>query len=114
MLPKKNILTKDKEFSEVFKFGKSSYDKLLGVKALRKEDTVIKFGIIVSAKVSKKATDRNKIKRQIREILHSLLDIIKPGYKIVILTLPAIKDRKFKEVKNSLIYNLKKLKLLTR
>lgn len=112
MLPKINRITKDKEYSEIFKFGRSSFDTIMGVKALRKETKINKYGIIVSLKVSKKATERNKIKRQIREIIYSRLEEIKPGHEVVVIILPKIKEKKFIEIKDSLIKHFIKLSLL--
>jgi len=42
------------------------------IKFPRGKDISKKIRVIVSAKVSKKAIERNKIKRQLREIWHSL------------------------------------------
>lgn len=112
MLPTINRITKDKEYGEVFKFGRSSFDAIMGVKALSKELAANKYGIIVSTKVSKKAIDRNKIKRQIREIIHSRLEEIAQGYEVIIIILPKTKEKKYDEIKDSLIKHFIKLKLL--
>lgn len=112
MLPAINRITKDKEYEEVFKFGRSSFNAIMGIKALAKEMKVNKYGIIVSTKVSKKATERNKIKRQIREIIQSYLSEIKQGYEVVVITLPNIKEKKYEEIRYSLCKHLTKLGLL--
>ncbi len=49
-----------------------------------KLSAVTKFGISVSQKVSKKAVIRNRLKRQIRAALRSLLPQIIPGWLVVI------------------------------
>lgn len=68
MLPKKHRLTKVEDFQKVLKTGRRVWNKYFVLKYLwsdsRQES---KFGIIVSKKVSKKSTDRNKIKRVLRE-----------------------------------------------
>ncbi|MCK4553470.1 ribonuclease P protein component [Candidatus Parcubacteria bacterium] len=111
MLNKINRLTKDKDFDNIFKNGKSSYDKLIGVKAIQNQLGNSRFGILVSAKVSKKAVERNKIKRQIREIIKLQLNKIKLGYDVVIITLPAILGKSYQEIERSVISHLKKLGL---
>lgn len=112
MLPKLNRITKDKEFEEIFRFGKSSFNAIIGVKALRKKIDYNKYGIIVSAKISKKATERNKIKRQIREIIRFNLSQMRQGYMVVIICLPKIKEKKFEYMQNSLVKHFRRLGLL--
>ena len=72
MLPKKNRLTKKNDFDRVFKKGISVFDYILGIKILKNNLPDSRFGIIVSNKISKKANERNKIKRQIRECLKKI------------------------------------------
>jgi len=62
MLPKQHRITKDKEFALVFDQGKSYATKLLILKAMPNNSNISRFGFIVSAKVSKKACQRSKIK----------------------------------------------------
>lgn len=104
-------LTKNKEFDHVFKGGRSSYDKILGVKTVGNEADQVRVGVIVSSKVSKKAVDRNKIKRRIKEVFRLRLNKIKPA-DYVIIVLPEIKDKGFWEIENSIGLNLKRLKAL--
>lgn len=104
-------LTKNKEFDRVFKEGKSSYDKLLGIKKMENEMREVRLGIIVSGKTSKKAVERNKIRRRIREIFRLTLEKIQPS-DYVVITLPEIKDKKFQEIEKSIKFNLKRLNSL--
>jgi ribonuclease P protein component len=116
MLKKINRLTKNKEFDNVFnppagKRVKSSYDKITGVKAVINELDHNRFGILVGAKVSKKAVIRNKIKRRVREIIRLQADKMKQGYDCVIICLPEIADKNYQEIEESVSGHLKKLKL---
>ena len=111
MLKKINQLTQDKEFNNVFQNGRASYDKIMGIKAIATKLGSSRFGILVSNKISKKAVERNKIKRQIREIIRLQLDKLKPGYDCVIITLPPILDKKYQEIVKSINNNFRKLKL---
>lgn len=111
MLPKINRLTKNKEFDNVFKRGRSSFDKITGVKFVANNLGINRIGILVSFKVSKKAVERNKIKRRIREIVRAELKNLKNGLDIVIIALPDIKNKTFKEIKPSLAGHFKKLRL---
>jgi len=49
-----------------------------------------RFGLIVSNKVSKKATQRNLIRRRISEFIRLNLKSIKSGYDFVIILSPKI------------------------
>ena len=111
MLKKQNQLTKDKEFDNVFKNGKSSYDKALGVKVIANKLNDSRFGILVSTKISKKAVERNRLKRQIREVIRLSLSEIKSGYDFIIITLPPILGKTSQEITKSLQSHLEKLKL---
>lgn len=111
MLKKINQLTQDKEFNNVFQNGRANYDKIIGTKVIATKLGTSRFGILVSNKVSKKAVERNKIKRQIREIIRLQLNKLKSGYDCVIITLPPILDRKYQEIEKSINNHFKRLKL---
>ena len=58
---------------------------LFGVVVENKKDDLVKFGVIISKKISKKAVDRNKIKRRLMEALGRRLDGFKKGQRILFL-----------------------------
>lgn len=111
MLKKIYRLTKDKDFKRVFQKGSSSFDKMLGIKAVENGKRYSRFGILVGTKVSKQAVIRNKIKRQIREIIKLDLKNIKSGFDYVIISLPAVDGKFYKEIEESVKNNFKKLTL---
>ncbi len=111
MLAKENRITLDKEFDRVFKTGQSFYGKILGVKTIPSGLDVSRVGILIGLKVSKKAVIRNKIKRQIRSITDRELLSLKPGRDIVIIVLPLILGKEFKEIEEELRKGFKKLNL---
>ncbi len=99
MLAKKQRLTKKKEFEKITQPGKAHYSAILMLKILKNDLAYSRFGIIVSNKVSKKASQRNLIKRRIREIIRLNLNRIKSGYDIVIIVSPKIIDQENKVLK---------------
>lgn len=111
MLAKKNRLTKDKDFDNVFNNGQSSYDKLLGIKIISNNLAYNRFGVLVGNKVSQKAVERNKIKRQIREVIKLNLGKLKQGQDCVIVISKLTLGAEYLDIENSLINNFKKLKL---
>jgi ribonuclease P protein component len=112
MLNKANRLTRDKEFEKVFKNARSAYNNLFSVKALSNNLSHNRFGIIVSLKVSKKAIERNKIKRRVREALRFFDDQITIHQDVVIVCRPSLINVNLKEIKNSLQLIFKRLKLI--
>jgi len=117
MLKKINRLSRKKDFETVNKQGKVIYSPILMIKFCANDLAISRFGIIVSNKVSKKATLRNLIKRQLREILRLSLAEIKKGIDLVIIVSPKIINQQGKvinyaEIEKSLKAALQKAKLL--
>jgi len=112
MLAKNCRLTKQKEIERVFKGGKGSFDKIIGVKAVSQEQELPRFGIVVSTKVSRQAVIRNKVKRRIRDVLKNHLNLIKKNQDILIIALPGIKEVEYQDIEQSLQKHFKKLKLI--
>ncbi len=116
MLAKKYRLTKNKEFEAVMN-GKTIYSPVLLIKRIKNKLPFSRFGIIVSNKVSKKANQRNLIKRRIREIIRLLLNKTEKGYDIVIIVSPKIineqgKVLKQQEIEKNLFNVFKKAQLI--
>ncbi|MBU0619734.1 ribonuclease P protein component [Patescibacteria group bacterium] len=111
MFKRINRLTKNKEFDNVFANGRSSYDKIIGVKLVFNKLDKNRFGILVGMKISKKAVQRNKITRQVREIICSKLPFMKTGYDCVIITLPPILGKKYQIIDKSIEDHFRWLKL---
>ena len=102
MLKSQYRLTKKKDFDQVFKSGRSAYNQMLGLKYVDSEFKNSRFGIIISNRVSKKAVERNKLKRQIREIIRLQIDKIKPGKDCVLIALSPILGKSYEEIERSI------------
>lgn len=111
MLPNKNRLKKDADFQKTWKRGLSFYTKILGFKILQNNLAVSRFGIVVGTKISKLAVVRNRLKRQIREILHKKIKEIVPGYDLVITVLPAAAGKTSEELEGEINSGLKHFKI---
>ncbi len=73
MLPEINRLQKEKDIERVFKKGRGFKEDFLVLKTLKNDSNKIRFGFVISQKVSKKANVRNKIKRRLSELVRSKL-----------------------------------------
>lgn len=113
MLAKANRLIKDKEFNRVFNppagGGKANYDKIVGIRVIKNNLEINRFGILISVKVSKKSVIRNKIKRQIRGVIRLEMDKLRSGCDFVIICLPEIAGKKYEEIEKSIKRHFKKL-----
>ena len=112
MFAKQNRLRRAKDFERVFKTGRSSFDKLTGIKITRTQNDFCRFGVIVSTKVNKSAVKRNLIKRRVRFCLRSdkLFDC--KNIDCVVIVLPAAREASYAQIKASVEYNLRRLGLL--
>ena len=112
MLPKENRLKKKKDFEKLFKEGKSFKEKFLVLKVNNNNLDDNRFGFIVSKKISKKAVVRNKIKRQLREIVRKEINNYQKGFDVAVIALPGTELKNFGEMSQALEYILKKIKIL--
>lgn len=112
MLPRKYRLTAEKDFNRIFKRGRSVHGQGLGLKIALNQLEVSRFAFVVSTKVSKKAVVRNRLKRQMREIVHEVLKDMKQGTDVVVMARKEIVDIEFDVLRESLLKALKKAKLL--
>lgn len=111
MLDKKNRIRLNKEFDQIFKTGQSFYGKAFGVKIIKTSNEKTRLGLLVGTKISKKAVIRNKIKRQIREIVRAELPLLKESYDLAVIALPSSVESDFSFLKADLQTTFKKLRL---
>ena len=112
MLPKNNRLKREKDFQEVMKRGKGLRGDFLFLKFLKNNFKITRVGFIVSRKITKKASQRNRIKRRLREGVRGGLTKLKKGYDLVFIAQKGIEKKKFFEIKEEIDQLLKKVKLL--
>lgn len=106
MLAKKNRLTGSKNFERVEKEGNIFQSANFGLAVLNRRDKEpSRFAFVVSAKIAKNASDRNTIKRRMRESLRLMVSDIKDGLDVVFLAKTSIvrasSDAVMKEVRQS-------------
>jgi len=112
MLPKANRLTRETDFKAVARGSRPIHSPCLILKKLNFANQTTKFGIVISAKVSKKATQRNKVRRRVREILRSNIKKVSSGYKVMLVAKGPILDQDYQALKKELEGLLKKSGLL--
>ena len=85
MLSKSYRISKKKDIEQIFKKGFWVRNKILSLAMVKNNLEKTRFVVTISLKVSKKSTVRNKIKRQINEIIRLNLNKLKPGYDLAIV-----------------------------
>lgn len=112
MLVKRSRLIKKKDFQNVFRAGHARDGTIFFLKLVKNNLNVSRFGFVVSQKVSKKATARNKIKRRFRTIIRLMIKQIKPGFDVVIIAQPSIIKNTYQEIREMMQKLFKKNHLL--
>lgn len=112
MLSLKHRLKKDRDFEKVFKKGRAHKNPFFSIKFHPNRVGSVRVGIVVGRKVSPKSTERNKLKRRIRESLKTFLPKIKRNIDIVIVSFSRSRDLDFRQIKEDIEDLLKKARLL--
>lgn len=115
MLPQKNRLRHLRDFDSLLKQGKFVSGTLVTAKvwlidplkyprrAYTKDD--LKIAVVVSMKVSKSAVVRNRVKRQLREVVRLLLkeDKVRHGFLISIMAKGDIVGKEYADIEKSIL-----------
>ena len=98
-------LTKSADFARLRKQGQSWPSPLVLMSMDRNELGYSRFGFIVSRRVGK-AVVRNRVKRQLREVMRHHLDEVPQGWDIVLVARPPIVEARFAEIENAVARTL--------
>ena len=95
MLPAIHRLKGKKIFDDLFRVGKTfSNDALMMKMAQGEAGQPTKFGFGASLKFSKKAVERNKAKRWMREAVRTKIQEIQPGWHVALFISPKLSKEK--------------------
>jgi ribonuclease P protein component len=111
MLSQANRLHQDKEIKRLVQKGKTFFLPQFVIKYQVLAEPVVKIGFVVSTKVDKRAVVRNRLKRQLREVMRSLLPDLQNRQAILIITKKSALDLKFADLKKQLIFALTKIRI---
>lgn len=84
MLPSKNRLAKRSDFANVYRRGSFWGEGPMSLKSVSNGLEITRIGFSIEKKFFKKATERNRMKRLLREAFHKNLKGIKKGLDIVV------------------------------
>ena len=100
MLLKANRLKKKKDIERSLKKGKRFQESFIILKTVKNDLGVLRFGFMISQKVSKKAVIRNKIRRRLQEITKKRVKKTKTGIDNLFIALPGLERKDFKEIES--------------
>ncbi|MFA5048048.1 MAG: ribonuclease P protein component [Patescibacteria group bacterium] len=112
MLAKTYRLAKRSDFDHLFKCGKKINSSIFIARYVENGLGKSRFTAVVSNKISKKATERNKLKRRFREVIKSNLSNFSQDYDLLISVLPAVAKLNYQELKERTIETLKKHQII--
>jgi ribonuclease P protein component len=102
MLPKKNRIPGSGRVKEVLSSGKRFSAGLLSVKFRPSPVPDSQFAVVISKKTCKQAVGRNRLRRQIMEVIRLALPAVKTPVRAVIIAKPSAVTAPFKEIESDL------------
>jgi ribonuclease P protein component len=113
MLPRANRLTGRKIFENLKTKGKKAQSASFGLIYLKRKDLLpTRIGFVVSTRVSKKASVRNRIKRTFRKGVKEVLDEMSPSYDILFLVKKSSVKTSARRLTNEISQVFRKVRLL--
>jgi len=100
VLKKKNRVSTRKEISELRGGEMIHQSPIFGLLMVDKKDEEKKFLFVVSKRISKKAVERNRIRRVLSEVIRLNLDKIRSGVRLSFLVRRSISEWKWKDIKD--------------
>ncbi len=107
-------ITRTSEFKEALKNGVIYRGKTINIIIARNNSEVSRMGVSLRRENFKLATQRNKLRRYLREIFRLDKHIFKKGFDIIALPKPSCSNLTFNELRNEVIEVLRKADVLTR
>ncbi|MGM9849862.1 MAG: ribonuclease P protein component [Bacilli bacterium] len=108
-MKKINIIKDSKDFEKIIKNNKSFRTKYFYIYKQNHEENIYHFGLSVGKKIGN-AVRRNKVKRQLREIISK--NHYQNNFDCIIIVRREINDADFQKIQEDLNFALKKLLLI--
>lgn len=112
MLPKENRLVKREDFKGVFRGHLRARRGPFQLVCEKNTISKARFGFVVSLSVSKKAVRRNKLRRQLHEIVRMMFFQKISGYDCIIRAYAGADELSYDDVKQHVVELVKKVGIL--
>ncbi|MFH1171121.1 MAG: ribonuclease P protein component [bacterium] len=84
MLPRQHRLTRERDIRHLLRGGRVARGRVLQLRSRYCGGGTLRFTVVVSTRVSKKAVIRNRLRRQVRALLQHRLPRLPRGYDFLI------------------------------
>ena len=108
MLPKTHRLRRMRDFALLSQKGRVVYGPFFTLR-FRASDTPTRVGFVVSTKIYKRAHDRNRTKRRLREAIRLLQASWPEKQDLLLIARPEARDAAFEEIKAAILHAFEKL-----
>ncbi len=99
MLPRTKRLTKKKDFTRLALKGRSIFGPYATLRIVEtRPNETSRVGFITSVKMMKRAVDRNRTKRRLREAVRGLLAEIPPNVNLLFIAKPDARDVNYQKL----------------
>lgn len=112
MLARPYRLRRAADLAKVYKFGKSSQGAGFYIKYRQTHLPVTRVAIVVTKKVSKKATLRNRFKRQVSEVVRTNWQLVKPGFDLIIMVTKDLSDLSSTKLQLEILGSMKRASVI--
>lgn len=92
MLPEGNRLQRERDFVNLWRRGREARTQGLRIRSVKTSNTKPRVGIVVSKKISKLATRRNRIRRVIKEALRPIIPSLRGKRDYLVVVTPQFKE----------------------
>jgi ribonuclease P protein component len=96
--PSSKRLSKQKDFDNVFRKGKRFAGSCMVMWVASASHNITRVGVIASKKIFRKAVERSRVRRVLREIFRLNLPEMKSGVDIVLFPRQQILQKKYREI----------------
>ncbi len=114
MLPRQERLRHQQDFDQLRAHGTTQHQSLLRLVVLREDSARRLVGFIVSKRISKKAVDRNLIKRRLRAAYRSLSADLPAGTLMLFVSRPDCLQASYQDLESQMRVLLERAGLLAR
>ena len=108
-MKKINIIRKNDDFKKVIDTGKLIKNNNYIIYYKDKEKEYYRFGISVGKKISKRAVDRNKLKRQIKNIIDNNKNVYQKSKDYIIILKKSCLEETYSNLEKSFINIMKQI-----
>lgn len=102
MLAKRNRIVKESDFTRIYRTARPRFSHFFSLRYAKNGGFPCRIGIVVSQKVDKASVRRNRLKRQVREILDDILPLLPSEIDLILSLTPAAKQASFQELQRDL------------